>query len=173
MFATAAGDVAISGNVKSDDYSVVSGDVAIRCSTKGKSLDLWLESVDAEVARILDVVSFADGHFMRPTAREVYRGKKLARIDFLGSSQGSAPHKPPLHWLNFSHTLTARRFASVWRKPRSCFGGLCLLAWASGAGIQHGSEGSKTETSRKGSERSATARREPTLIALAALLVPM
>jgi hypothetical protein len=104
-FTLSSGEVAIAGDVKVDDFTKVSGTVAIRSPAKDQTLDSWLETADAEVRRILEVVSFADGHFMRATVRQVFQDKTLARIDFFGSRRGSAPHKPPLHCLHFAGTL--------------------------------------------------------------------
>lgn len=104
-FATATGEVAIAGDVKVDDYSKVSGEIAVRSSAKDKTLDAWLLAVDEEVNRILDIVSFADGHFMRPTVRQAFRDTKLTRVEFLGSRHGASPHKPPLHCLDFTNSL--------------------------------------------------------------------
>lgn len=105
QFSAAEGEIAIAGNTNPEDYSKVTGRVAIRSPLHGRSLDAWLSEIDAAVNRILDVVSFADGHFMRPAVRQVFSGDKFVKADFLGTNQGTPPYKPPLHWLNFSESL--------------------------------------------------------------------
>ena len=103
-FDTPAGQIAIAGSAKIDDYSKISGRVVIRSPANDKSLEFWLGATDAEVRRILDVVSFADGHFMRATVRQVFKHEKLVRIDFFGSRQ-DPPRQPPLHYLDFTNSL--------------------------------------------------------------------
>lgn len=104
-FTLPEGEVAVGGDVKPDDYAVMSGTVVIRSPSQQLSLDAWLSDADAAVRRILDVVSFADGHFLRPSVRQVFGDEELARVDFLGAGQGASPRQPPLHCLDFANSV--------------------------------------------------------------------
>jgi len=104
-FSIAEGEVAIAGDVNPDDYAKVSGEISIRSSAHGRSADVWITEIDPAIHRVLDVVSFADGHFMRPTVRQVFADEKLVCIDYFGRRQGSSPYKPPLPCLNFTNSL--------------------------------------------------------------------
>lgn len=104
-FAVPEGEISISGDTTPDDYTAMTGTVGVRSPSQGRSLDSWIADIEPAIHRTLDVVSFADGHFMRPAVRQVFRDRQPARVDFLGAGQGSRPHQPPLHYLDFANSL--------------------------------------------------------------------
>ncbi|WP_432799003.1 hypothetical protein [Poriferisphaera sp. WC338] len=105
IFSIAEEKIEISGTVNPEDFSKITGSIIIRSSSNERTFSEWLNVADSTVDRILDVVSFADGHFMRPSTRRAFKDKTLAQIDFTGKGRGSKPYMPPLHPLNYNESL--------------------------------------------------------------------
>ncbi len=97
----------VTGAANLTNYDELSGGVAIDSPFSGTSpTPQQLEMIDAEVRRLLDVLSLAEGRFMRWSIRQVWLGGQLHSALCRGPMPSSEPRFPLFSLLNFSPTVS-------------------------------------------------------------------
>jgi len=103
---TASGHVLIRGSTKINDWNQISGLVAIRKALPtDEDPGDWIDTADVTARRVLDALSFADGHFLRTSVKRICREDTLTRIEFYGAQRTSSPYKPPLYFLDYNRSI--------------------------------------------------------------------
>jgi len=95
------GEIYIAGSSKVEDFSEICGLVSLRKDVvDNDSFDSWLVSVTEQVDRIQNLLSFANGRFLKTSILRIYRGGTLSRLTLYRRVSDSRPYKPPFSYLN-------------------------------------------------------------------------
>jgi hypothetical protein len=95
------GIVGVSGASKVENYEDISGVVAVDVLRIGSlALPVDLSRIDADVRRVLDLISLADGHFMRWSIRRILLDGELHSVLFRGPMPSLNPKFPLCSFLN-------------------------------------------------------------------------
>jgi hypothetical protein len=97
----AIGRIAVAAGAQVEDHQRINGLVTVNATLKdGQNRGSWLSAVEQKTRRILDILSFADGHFLRTSIRKMFRNGKLHTINLEGARPTSQPYKPPFRICN-------------------------------------------------------------------------
>jgi hypothetical protein len=96
----------IKAPMKVDDFDTLAGSVDIPFHVDDQhTIDARLEKASISCRRILDVISFATGRYLRVSIEEVFHGRNLYRATLLGKRPSPQPYKPPFNHLGLQDTL--------------------------------------------------------------------
>jgi hypothetical protein len=102
---TAIGRVTLAGPTTVDDPNHVHGQVHIEATGADRSFAEWLSECDRLVDRVLDMVSFAEGGFIRWSARRVDSEEGIIVIDCEGAKGAGVAWDGVFHHLNLQPVL--------------------------------------------------------------------
>jgi hypothetical protein len=95
-----SGEIYIAGSSKIDNFSKICGIVSQKTQGPEKTDEKWFESVKEHAERILNILSFANGRFLRANILKVYQGEKLTDIVLYRHFSNNRPYKPPFSYLH-------------------------------------------------------------------------
>ena len=95
------GEITVAGATKINDFSKICGVIRFK-NKKGVSdnFTIWLEAVEEQAKRILNILSFANGRFLQTNILKLYQGGKLYSITVYSQFSATAPYKPPFSYLH-------------------------------------------------------------------------
>lgn len=99
---TAYGKLEISGPTKVQNYDELTGIIAMEAPSNSHPFEpKRIDEIDSAVRRILDILSFAEGRFMRWSIRYILiEGRQVSSILFRGPMPSSKPRFPVFSYLN-------------------------------------------------------------------------
>jgi len=95
------GEVYIAGSSKIEDFSEICGIVSLKKNIFDNNyFDDWLDLVKKQAVRIQNLLSFANGRFLKTNVLKVYKGGVLSNLTLYRRFSDSPPYKPPFSHLN-------------------------------------------------------------------------
>lgn len=95
------GEIYIAGSSKIKDFSRICGIVSVKKQiTANDDYNKWLELVKEQVRRVQDLLSFANGRFLRTNVLKVFQGRELSNIILFRIFSKARPYKPPFSYLH-------------------------------------------------------------------------
>jgi len=102
---TAVGRVTLAGPTTLDDPNYVHGRIHVEATNDERPFPEWLSDCDRHVERVLDMVSFAEGGFIRWSVRRIETDQGLAVIDCEGAKSTGPAWDGAFHHLNLQPVL--------------------------------------------------------------------
>lgn len=95
------GEITIAGATKLKDFSKICGVIRLKNKNGGnRNYSEWLKSVEEQVERIQNILSFANGRYLRTNILKLYQGENLSHITLYRRFSNARPYKPPFSYLH-------------------------------------------------------------------------
>ena len=95
------GEIYIVGSSKIEDFSRICGLISLKKQIAANDdYNKWLESVKEQVGRVQNLLSFANGRFLRTNILKVYQGETLSNLVLYRRFSNVRPYKPPFSYLH-------------------------------------------------------------------------
>lgn len=89
---TTAGRVSVYGPTQIDNPDDINGEVVFESPSETRSTENWIKECDALAEQVLDMVSFAEGHFIRWSVRRLKSNSGLITLDCDGAKPTGPAH---------------------------------------------------------------------------------